>query len=158
MFFEKEFNEGKVVESLFKTKLRERFNSAEIVDATKEQDMNEHWDIQVNLKFDVKGLKKIRRSDTKTDENFHYVELKNVNGKTGWLYGEATHFSFETDDYWIVVEKTALQELIKQKCKDKIKCTIPTLYQLYSRKDRKDVIVLVKTLDLMAIANFIINK
>jgi len=150
--------QGKFVENIFKTKLREYFNTAEVVDATPEQDMNEHWDIQVNLKFDVKGLKKVRRNDNKTDENFHYIELKNVQGKTGWLYGEATHFSFETDDYWIIVEKSALQEFIKIKCKEKIKCTVPTLYQLYTRKNRKDVIVLVKTIDLMAIANFIINK
>jgi hypothetical protein len=146
------------MERFFKTKLREYFNSAEIIESTTEQDMNERWDFQVNLKFDVKGLKKIRRSDTKTDENFHYIELKNVNGKNGWLYGEATHFSFETNDYWVIIEKNKLQNFIKQKCKDKIKCAVPTLYQLYTRKNRKDVIVLVKTIDLMAIADFIISK
>jgi hypothetical protein len=146
------------MEEILKSKLKEYFNSAEIIESTPEQDMNERWDVQVNLKFDAKGLKKIRRNDTKTDENFHYIELKNVNGKNGWLYGEATHFSFETDDYWIIIEKNKLQDFIKQKCKNKIKCTVPTLYQLYTRRNRKDVIVLVKTIDLMVIADFVINK
>ena len=49
------------------------------------------------------------------------IELKNVHGNIGWLYGEANYFAFETVDYWIIVEKLLLQELIADKCKEKIK-------------------------------------
>jgi len=139
-------------------KLLEHFKSSEIVYANGVQNMNEHWDIQLNQRFDMRKLKKVRRGDSEVNENFHYVELKNVQGKNGWLYGKTNFFAFETYDYWIIIEKEKLQDFIKNKCKDKIRCETPTLYQLYTRKNRMDIIVLVKTIDLMAIAKTVINK
>jgi hypothetical protein len=140
---------AKKVEEIFKTKIKE---------ASASEDMNEHWDFSVELKFDVKGLKKVKRSDSEPNEEIHWVELVNVNKKKGFLYGEATHFAFETNDYWIIVEKTKLQNFIADKCKDKIKCATPTLYQLYTREGRKDVITLVKTIDLIYISDLIVKK
>lgn len=153
----KEFFKGKMVEKIFKETLEDILKQ-ECFESNKEEDTKEHWDIGVNLKFDVKGLRKINRGDSTTDENIHWVEIKNVNGDNGWLYGESTHFAFELNDYWLIVEKIKLQDLIKYKCKDKIKCDKPTLYQLYTRENRKDIITLVKTIDLMCIKDFLIEK
>lgn len=130
----------------------------EINFSDKNQDMFEHWDVSLSLKIDVKAMKKTNRSDDKPNENIHYIELKNVNGNKGWLYGEANYFAFETEDYWIMVDKGKLQELIKNKCKDKQWCEKPELYKLYTRKGRHDVITLVKTLDLMYLSDKVINK
>lgn len=129
-----------------------------VIPSTQNEDINEHWDIKLEVKFDVKAIKKIKHSDDDTNENYHYVELRNVNGKHGWLYGDADLFAFETEDYYVLVPKIILQSFIAQKCKSKEVCETPTLYKLYTRKGRQDIITLVKTIDLMRHAEVILDK
>jgi len=131
---------------------------SEFKQASKEEDMYEHWDIKMSLKVDVKAMKKIHRQDKSANENIHYVELKNVNGKKGWLYGDADYFAFETEDYFVMVSKVKLQEFIANKCKNKELCSYPQLYKLYSRDGRQDMVTLVKTIDLIYISDKIIDK
>jgi hypothetical protein len=126
-----------------------------VSESTRDQDINEHWDL--NVRYDVKMLRRKTRGGD-FDENIHWVELKNVHGNTGWLYGKADYFSFEIEDYWISVSKDDLQDMITRKCKDKRWSGVPELYKLYSRKGRKDIITLVKTIDLMYISSSIIKK
>lgn len=126
--------------------------------SSKEQDMHEHWDVSLLMRFDVKAMKKVNRSDDKPNENIHYVELKNVQGHPGWLYGEADYFAFETEEYFILVNKVLLQNFIKDKCAAKEWCEKPELYKLYQRKDRLDIMTLVKTIDLMFLCDKIIKK
>ena len=126
--------------------------------STEDQDIYEHWDLSIKAKIDVKSLKKQSREDIRYDENFHWIELINVNGKRSWLYGDADYFAFETKDYWIVVEKMRLQKFIEDKCKGKVLGGVKDPYELYQRKNRKDIIVKVKTLDLFYIAKQIIKK
>jgi len=69
-------------------KVEEQFASTinhlgEIREASKEEDMVEHWDINLSLRFDVKAIKKVNRFDDKPNENIHWVEIKNVNGDKG---------------------------------------------------------------------------
>ena len=119
--------------------------------SSKEQDIHEHWDVSITMQIDVKAIKK-------NNENIHYVELKNVLGKPGWLYGEAHYFAFETQDYWILVDKIRLQHFIKEKCAAKEWSQIPSFYKLTQRRERQDIITLVKTMDLMFICDKIIKK
>lgn len=126
--------------------------------STKDEDINEHWDVKLDIKFDVKAVKKVNRSDDETDETIHWVELINVRGDKGWLYGDANYFAFELDDYWVIVSKQTLQDFIAKKCHKKELCEKPTLYKIYRRKDRLDAITLVKTIDLMYLAEQIIEK
>jgi len=144
-------SKGKMVERAFSKVL------SNYKDSTEEQDINEHWDVSTDIKFDIKGLKKAKRSDENPNENIHWLEIKNVNGDSGWVYGKADYFVFETIDYWIIVDKSDLQEFIKKKIQ-KEWVTTATLYKLYRRKDRKDVITLVKTIDLMYLASSIVDK
>tara|TARA_Y100000593_G_scaffold81196_1_gene151847 strand:- start:1609 stop:2064 length:456 start_codon:yes stop_codon:yes gene_type:complete len=107
---------------------------------TEEEDCNEHWDLKINeIKIDVKAIKK-------NDENIHFVEFKNVLGKKGWLYGDADGFAFETEDYWIEVKKEDLQEMVHDKCIDKVKGW--DFYELATRPGAKDLFTKVKTIDL----------
>ena len=152
----KEFSIGKLKEAEF-TKL---FSSS--TPSSKEEDMYEHWDIKIDTKIDtkidIKSLKKENRSDLTYNENFHYVEIKNVNNDLGWLYGKADYFAFELENYWLIVDKTRLQDFIKEKCKGKKIGNKKDLYALYRRENRKDIIVKVKTIDLMFLSNQIIQK
>lgn len=150
----KEFIIGKLKEGDF-AKL---FTSG-VTPSTEEQDMFEHWDMSVQAKIDVKSLKKQNRSDLFYDENHHWIEIKNVRGKTGSLYAEEPdYFAFETINYWVVVDKLALQEFIKNNCKGKKIGSSKDPYELYRRENRLDVIVKVKTLDLFYISTKLIKK
>ncbi|MGA1702645.1 MAG: hypothetical protein ACO393_04085 [Methylophilaceae bacterium] len=126
-----------------------------VQEATKEQDIKEHWDF--NVRYDVKMIKRKKRNEG-FDENIHWVELRNVNGDKGWLYGEADYFSFEVLDYWIVVSKNNLTKFISEKCASKKWSNKPELYKLYQRNGRKDIITMVKTIDLMYICSEILKK
>lgn len=126
--------------------------------ASSDEDIYQHWDVKIDIKIDVKAMKKINREDSESNENIHYVEIKNVHGNKGWLYGDADYFAFEMKDYYVMVSKIKLQEMIADKCKDKIKCARPTLYQLYSREGRNDMMTLVKTVDLIFISDKMIEK
>lgn len=128
-------------------------------EATKEQNIKEHWDVLVSAKIDVKGLKKSSRSG-EVNENIHWIEIKNVAGNHGWLYSdEVEYFAFETIDYFIIVKKEDLQDLIKEKVeKTFVKSSSDALYKLYRREGRKDVITLIKTIDLVYICLQIIKK
>jgi|688.fasta_scaffold1247932_2 hypothetical protein len=126
--------------------------------SNKLQDIYEHWDVNISgKKIDVKGLKKTNRANKDVDENIHWIEIKGITGKLGWLYGDADYFAFETIDYWVLVDKLKLQDYIKTKT-IKEYTSYPTINKLYSRKDRSDVLTLVKTLDLCYISEVIINK
>jgi hypothetical protein len=143
--------QGKAKETNFK----DLFNNTEW--STKEQDKMEHWDFKVNFKVDVKGLKKFRRSDKHPNENIHWIEIKNVFGHHGWLYGDADLFAFETNKYWIVVEKYKLQEWIAKNISKQMVST-PEMYKLYQRHGSKDIITLVSSHDLYYLSLEIIQK
>ena len=152
-YIKKFLKSGKAVEQEF-AKLFENTESSSV-----EEDIHEHWDILIKYKIDVKGLKKIRRNDSIVNENIHWVEIKSVKGLSGWLYSKETdYFAFETEDYWVIVEKSSLQEFIANKCKKKEYSRVPQLYKLYRRENRLDVITLVKTIDLIYISETIIRK
>jgi hypothetical protein len=146
-------NDGKKIEKEFGELFKD------VVFSTKQQDINEHWDLKISFKYDVKSVKKISRDDDYPNENYHFLEIKNVNGKLGWLYSEADFFAFETFNYFIIVKKEKLQEFVKDNVK-KIMVNSPdkALYCLYQRNNRKDIITMVNSLDLMYIADETIKK
>jgi hypothetical protein len=154
------YSKGKITDYLRKGREVERkfasfFDNVEL--STEEEDMKGHFDLSVTSRIDVKGLKKVNRSDDAPDENLHWLEIKNVNGGYGWVYGEADYFAFETIDYFVVVSKEGVQQLLKDLVEKKY-TKEPKLYRLYSRKDRKDVLTLVKTIDLIYYSEILVKK
>lgn len=138
--------------------------------ATKEEDIFEHWDIEViiddkSVKVDVKALKNEDRYDPYPNENFHWVEIQNVNGDIGWLYGKSDLIAFETNDYFILVGTLKLRKFLEEKLgykKENISeletVSIRDPYVFYRRKDRKDIVIKVKTVDLMHIKYISVKK
>lgn len=130
------------------------FTSALFKRAGFEANVNEHWDIEFKgVKYDVKGAKKIKRSDPEVNYRYHWVELKNVSGKPGWLYGKADFFAFELERYWCLVAREALERFVKDRVEMVYK-DFP-LYALYQRKGRKDLISLIPSEDLIFIGEMI---
>ena len=146
--------EGKKVEQEFaNTQL------SDVVWATKEQDINEHWDVQgicgwvsdEPLKFDVKGMKKLNRHDTNTIQQYTWIESKNVHGKSGWIKGLADYIVFERESTWVIANRQELRELVNEKVKEKNYSQGKGVYQLYNREGRQDLLTLVPFQDIIAL-------
>lgn len=112
--------------------------------ATWIEDMNEHWDgifviDGLERRVDIKSQKSIKRGEDPS-QTHTWIELVNVNGKLGWLYGEADIIAFEYNDEWILCDRMKLlHETIKTLSLDFGKKE----GQLYRRYQRRDVLVLV---------------
>lgn len=108
-------------------------------------DRMDHYDF--NVKFDVK---KIRSTDEWGEANYVWVELMNIKGNEGWLYGKSDYIAFETLNYWVIVETRLLREFI-----DSVVINTELLidkkepYRLYRRRGRLDKLVMVPILDIV---------
>lgn len=133
------------------------------------QDKLEHWDVMINgQKYDPKAPKKILRSDEEASKIYNWIEMKNGDGYTGWLYSSPdVHLVFETIDEWIFVEKQKLIPLVEEKCGGGIELMpylIPKvskhvkLYMPYRRFRREDSIVLITIDDIRSVAYNIRKK
>lgn len=133
--------------------------------STRNEDITEHWDVEITkndilLKVDIKGLRKIDRNDSKPNQDYTWLEIKNVHGNVGWCYAEEVDgFFFELFDYWYYVDKKDVQTLIKEKIK-KVRVLKPddALYKLYQRTGRLDILTLVKSIDLLFYAKMFFKK
>lgn len=136
--------------------------------ATKEEDTKMHIDIFLSrdlcekhlnwrlpkgrkeITFDVKTVKKVGE---KPREDMQYLELVNVEGNHGWLYGESYCIVLEQSDSWIIVLNKTARQLAEKHTKGKTPSVVNQykLYEPYTRSGRKDVTVLVKTSDLKSV-------
>ena len=122
------------------------------------QDMHEHWDVEGTLdgkllKFDVKGMKKVNRWDNKKQDDIAWVEGTNVRGKPGWVKGKADYIVFERLDYWLLVWREDLLNLVNLKLKENNFQKGKGVYQIYQRDGRKDKITMVPFEDIEKINN-----
>jgi hypothetical protein len=93
--------------------------------------------------FDVKGARKNKRSDKDITYDTTWLELQNVNGKPGSLYGEQDYFAFELEHKWVIVRREELLQALLNEIKDDTLYTINPQenFKKYQRKGRKDIIV-----------------
>ena len=122
------------------------------------QDMHEHWDVEGTLdgkllKFDVKGMKKVNRWDNKKQDDIAWVEGTNVRGKPGWVKGKADYIVFERLDYWLLVWREDLLNLVNLKLKENNFQKGKGVYQIYQRDGRQDKITMVPFEDIEKINN-----
>jgi len=120
-----------------------------------QQDIHEHWDVagilpqvERDLKFDVKGLKKLQRQQTEYQDDFAWIELKNVRGNKGWLYGKADYIVFERFQEWLLVHREKLIKFTEQKLKDLNYNKGRKAYHIYNRVNRKDELTLIPFHDM----------
>ena len=118
------------------------------------QEELQHVDYHCKMQFkvDVKSIK---------DSSTIWVEIKNVQGEKGWLYGSATHFAFERDKYFVMVRKEDLIKLVKRlTTKERVQDPKDALYKLYSRTKygRKDLLTKITPKDLRSIPHVAISK
>tara|TARA_R110000751_G_scaffold21993_2_gene62483 strand:+ start:1261 stop:1755 length:495 start_codon:yes stop_codon:yes gene_type:complete len=125
--------------------------------ANDQENIHEHWDVQGVLpnqletwKFDVKGLKKKNRADDKTQDKWAWVEGTNVDGRPGWIKGQADYIVFERDDYWLMVNREELYQFTWKKLEATGFPKGKKAYHVYDRAywGKKDKITLVPYEDI----------
>lgn len=129
---------GKSAENRFAYLLGQRGWDIQL--ATEDQDILEHWDIMASKgnefrKIDVKARKRINRYDAQSQDNKIWVEITNVHGNIGWLFGEAQYIAFETLDGFILIEVCKLIYISM--------LTIISGIQIKTRNGRSDRIMLI---------------
>lgn len=132
----------------------------EIYEPSSYQDINEHWDMEIrkgeeSYKVDVKAMKRLNRSNSAPQDEWHWIELHGVRkNDEGWLYGgKADLIAFETKSSFIIVKREDLIKFIEDKVdfSTKVSSSYDAKYKIYQRKNRYDKLTLVKTDDLRKI-------
>jgi len=110
--------------------------------------------------IDVKAKKRLNRGDGKEQDEFIWLEFKNVQGKAGWLCGETNVIAFERDNDFVLVKRKDLLELALKICDIKhiVNKSTQALYKGYRRKGRRDLISLIKMSDILKINHRIWKK
>lgn len=133
--------------------------------STPTEDMKDHidfwWDSPKmgRIGVDVKGIKKKSRQDKEVDDTIHWVELLNVQGNPGWIYGKSTYIAFRTKKNILFVKTAKLQDFANKAVVGKqiVNSNPKECYVPYQRYGRKDMIIKVPTTDLEALADFTIE-
>lgn len=114
--------------------------------------MKNHIDFIVNrngeyIGVDVKGL---------NTADCIWVELRNVNGKTGWLYGGADYIAFDMIDMkgFAVVRREELKNRVSHVTKCDFVSKHEAKHRLYSREGRSDVITQMVWNDVFYLKSF----
>jgi len=130
--------------------------------STFNENIRNHFDIvytkgDKTIKIDVKACKRLNRKDTNTNQDIIWIELRNVNGNKGWLYGEADYIVFERENEFVFVDRKELVKLVE---------SLPLEvgetkkeYVILTRKNRKDQIFYMPFSKLQEIkSNYIMPK
>ena len=133
--------------------------------STKEEDMYQHIDFWWEspkkglIGIDVKGVKKKNRKDKEVDDSIHWVEIQNVRGNKGWIYGNAEYIAFRTLTQIIFVKTKVLQNWSEEKVLDKplVYNNPKSCYIPYQRWQRQDIVYKIPTEDLIKLSDFIID-
>jgi hypothetical protein len=100
--------------------------------------------------IDVKARKRVSRYTDSFTDQLVWIELKNVQGNEGWLYGAADFIAFEREKDFVIVPRknlvTICNKLISSKVVEK---STDALYCKFSRKTRKDELSLIKMEDIL---------
>lgn len=163
----KEFYKKGLIDESFVMEAVKHTLGGETEKSSESEDINDHIDFwwespkKGRIGIDVKGVKKNNRKDAKYDDRIHWLELQNVNGKPGWLYGKAEYIAFRTFSNIVFVKRDKLLSFALESIKDKdvVYDTPKECYVPYKRKKwgRDDLCLKVKTEDLEEIADFCID-
>ena len=122
----------------------------------------EHPGLYARVGVDVKGMRKLSRNDPNPSLTITWLELRNVNGGPGSLYGKAQYIAFVRLNDILIVDRIRLLEFAERQIAGKqvvtdrpSQCYVP--YQR-ARWDREDLTFMAYLPDIAAIAERIIPK
>ena len=100
---------------------------------------------------DVKARKRINRNDDNYNDDWLWIEFKNVRGKEGWIYGISDFIAFETIDSFIICYRKELCDwcIDHVDIEEKVTSAEEAEYKAYSRKGKQDLIARVLKEDVI---------
>ena len=109
--------------------------------------------------IDVKTMKSLQRGG-KVQQDFIWLEFKNNVGDEGWLYGEMDWIAFEKEDRYVLCKRWDLCYIAERLCDltSIVQSSEDALYKGYSRKNRKDLLSMIRSSDLNQIPTQEIQK
>tara|TARA_R110000824_G_scaffold49606_2_gene139258 strand:- start:935 stop:1444 length:510 start_codon:yes stop_codon:yes gene_type:complete len=129
-------------------------------EATFKENVHDHIDFFVKgesknlsdfgFSVDVKARKRTSRGSDEYDDEYTWIEFKNVQGKRGWLYGKADKIAFEIEAGFLMVDRGELAKWCEEKVdfKKSARNAYTAIYKVYTRKGRNDLITRIKTEDI----------
>jgi len=128
-----------------------------VEEATKEQNIKEHIDYFLKGKdktvsVDVKARKRTSRQNKKFNDEWVWVEIKNVQGKNGWLYGKADFIVFERESDFILCPRKSLIGIVNSFVRFDLAIVdraYQAKYRLYQRYKRRDQITQIKMEEIL---------
>ena len=157
------YKSGNKAEDKFKRYLQD-IKQLKVVKSTEKENIYSHIDYWFWGTNDVKSSVDVKTSDRVTrhlNDNMAWIEIQNVNGKKGWVYGDAEFIAFELVCYWLLVPRKKIVDFIEKYVSDEfVEDKKDALYKKYTRKryGRDDIITIVKIQDLMFMATRIWKK
>lgn len=123
------------------------------------EDRNGHYDFIIKYnnhpltktkRVEVKSIKGFSKKHPKQEE-WLWVEFKNVTGNLGWLKGKADLIAFELKDKFIIVDR---EDLLRFSLKTvdfvkEVTCSKDSKYRIFRPRGGKDEKALVKTIDVI---------
>lgn len=102
--------------------------------------------------FDVKARKRMSRNSKKLQDEFTWLEFKNVRGNTGWLCEGSDIIAFERKRDFVLIDRHPLLKFAEDRCNltDFVEESSDAIYKAYTREGRRDLISIVSMDDIMA--------
>lgn len=162
---QRKFYERGLIDESFVMKAVEESLGGECWKSSSKEDKEDHIDFWWNsprkgiIGVDVKGMKKVSRSDKEASEDAGWLELEAGNHKPGWLRGKAEYIAFRELTKTIFVKREKALELAERVSngKDVLTYNPRKPYIPYTRYGKNDLIVMVTKDDLESIADFCID-
>lgn len=150
---------GERAESLFET-LIEKVGGVAEPSTLKEQFKGIDFHVDLSGRVDVKSLGRVRAGASLTEVKTVWLEIKNVQGRKGWVYNEADYIAFERPDEFLVVQRLSICDLIDNLVdhEDIVLSPAECMYNLYSRVGRKDLLTKVHVDDLRTCNHYTLPK
>lgn len=157
--------QGQSAEELFLSMAQSR--NYIVKKATRNQNIYDHIDFYLTgrnketkkdhtITVDIKARKKTSRKDSKYNDSWVWVEIKNVQGRDGWLYGKCDFIAFEQPNYFLLVPRKTLIEVVLSNVRfdlDYVQRASQAKYRIYQRAGRRDQITQIKVEDLLKLKN-----
>lgn len=121
--------------------------------ATKYENMVLHYDFVVqkrekSYRVEVKAIKS-RRRGLPPDPRVIFVELKDIHGNAGWLYGKADLIAFQQIDKFLIVPRDLLVTRVEElKSSFRMSLHSGVHHTIYSRPQRQDLLAVLDTEDI----------
>ena len=150
---------GERAEKLFVT-LIDKVGGTTTPSSLAEQFKGIDYHVDLSGRVDVKSRRRNRDGDESPDAKKVWLELKNVQGRKGWVYNEADYIAFERSKEFLVVKRLSLVDLIDNivDLDDMVLSPAECMYNVYSRVGRKDLLTKVTVDDVRTCTHYTLPK